>query len=64
MLILDVLDEIEDPRRYNLVYELTDFVRGLCGDALWGTVHCTETALHLCEYRLHTRSEEWNINKQ
>jgi len=42
MLILDVLDEIPDPRRYNAVHELTDVLFTAFAAMLCGATHCTE----------------------
>jgi predicted transposase YbfD/YdcC len=42
MLILDVLDEIPDPRRYNAVHDLTDVLFTAFAAMLCGATHCTE----------------------
>ena len=44
MLILDVLDEIPDPRRCNAVHDLTDVLFTAFAAMLCGAVHCTEMA--------------------
>jgi predicted transposase YbfD/YdcC len=44
MLILDVLDEIADPRGYNAVHELTDVLFVALAAMLCGATHCTEMA--------------------
>lgn len=45
MLILDVLDEVPDPRRCNAVHDLTDVLFVAFAAMLCGAVHCTEMAL-------------------
>ncbi len=44
MLILDVLDEIADPRGYNAVHDLTDVLFVALAAMLCGATHCTEMA--------------------
>lgn len=44
MLILDVLDEIADPRGYNTVHDLTDVLFVALAAMLCGATHCTEMA--------------------
>jgi predicted transposase YbfD/YdcC len=45
MLILDVLEDIADPRRCNAVHDLTDVLFVAFAAMLCGAVHCTEMAL-------------------
>ena len=45
MLILDVLDEIPDPRRCNAVHDLTDILFAAFAAMLCGATHCTEMAI-------------------
>jgi predicted transposase YbfD/YdcC len=45
MLILDVLDDIPDPRRCNSVHDLTDVLFVAFAAMLCGAVHCTDMAL-------------------
>lgn len=45
MLILDVLDEIPDPRRCNAVHDLTDLLFTAFAAMLCGAVNCTEMAI-------------------
>lgn len=45
MLILDVLDEIPDPRRYNAVHDLTEVLFTAFAAMLCGAAHCTEMAV-------------------
>jgi predicted transposase YbfD/YdcC len=42
MLILDVLDEVPDPRRCNAVHDLTDVLFTAFAAMLCGATHCTE----------------------
>jgi len=44
MLILDVLDDIPDPRGYNCVHDLTDVLFVALAAMLCGAEHCTEMA--------------------
>ena len=44
MLILDVLDDIPDPRGYNAVHDLTDVLFVALAAMLCGASHCTEMA--------------------
>jgi predicted transposase YbfD/YdcC len=44
MLILDVLDDIADPRGYNAVHDLTDVLFVALAAMLCGATHCTEMA--------------------
>lgn len=44
MLILDVLDDIPDPRGYNAVHDLTDVLFVALAAMLCGATHCTEMA--------------------
>jgi predicted transposase YbfD/YdcC len=44
MLILDVLDEIPDPRGYNAVHDLTDVLFVALAAMLCGATHCTDMA--------------------
>jgi predicted transposase YbfD/YdcC len=44
MLILDVLDDIPDPRGYNAIHDLTDVLFVALAAMLCGAVHCTEMA--------------------
>jgi len=44
MLILDVLDDIADPRGYNTVHDLTDVLFVALAAMLCGATHCTEMA--------------------
>jgi len=44
MLVLDVLDEIPDPRGYNAVHDLTDVLFVALAAMLCGAEHCTEMA--------------------
>ena len=44
MLILDVLDDIPDPRGYNAVHDLTDVLFVALAAMLCGSTHCTEMA--------------------
>lgn len=44
MLILDMLDEIPDPRGYNVVHDLTDVLFVALAAMLCGAEHCTEMA--------------------
>lgn len=44
MLILDVLDEIEDPRGYNAQHDLTDVLFVALAAMLCGSTHCTQMA--------------------
>ena len=44
MLVLDVLDEIEDPRGYNAVHDLTDVLFVALAAMLCGATHCTDMA--------------------
>lgn len=44
MLILDVLDEIPDPRGYNAVHDLTDVLFVALAAMLCGATHCTQMA--------------------
>jgi predicted transposase YbfD/YdcC len=45
MLILDVLDEVPDPRGYNSQHDLTDVLFVALAAVLCGARHCTEMAL-------------------
>src|SRR5882724_3699129 len=45
MLILDVLDEVPDPRRYNALHDLTDVLFVALAAMLCGADHCTEMSL-------------------
>jgi predicted transposase YbfD/YdcC len=45
MLILDVLDEIPDPRRCNAVHDLTDILFVAFSAMLCGAINCTEMAI-------------------
>ncbi len=45
MLILDVLDDIPDPRRFNSVHDLTDVLFVAFAAMLCGAVHCTQMAV-------------------
>lgn len=44
MLILDVLDDMPDPRGYNAVHDLTDVLFVALAAMLCGSTHCTEMA--------------------
>ena len=44
MLIIEVLDEVPDPRGYNAVHDLTDVLFVALAAVLCGAVHCTEMA--------------------
>lgn len=44
MLILDVLDDLADPRGYNTVHDLTDVLFVALAAMLCGAAHCTEMA--------------------
>ena len=44
MLILEVLDEVPDPRGYNAVHDLTDVLFVALAAMLCGATHCTEMA--------------------
>ena len=44
MLVLDVLDDIPDPRGYNAVHDLTDVLFVALAAMLCGATHCTEMA--------------------
>ena len=44
MLILDVLEEIPDPRGYNAIHDLTDVLFVALAAMLCGATHCTEMA--------------------
>ena len=45
MFIIDVLDEISDPRRFNAVHDLTDVLFVALAAMLCGAVHCTDMAM-------------------
>jgi len=45
MLIIEVLNEVPDPRRYNAVHDLTDVLFVALAAVLCGAVHCTEMAM-------------------
>lgn len=45
MLIMQVLDEVPDPRGYNAVHDLTEVLFVALASVLCGAVHCTEMAL-------------------
>lgn len=51
MLILDILDEVPDPRGYNTPHDLTDLLFVVLAAMLCGAVHCTEFEM-FCEGRL------------
>jgi len=44
MLLIDILDEIPDPRAYNSTHDLTDVLFVALAAVLCGAVHCTEMA--------------------
>lgn len=44
MLLIEILDEVPDPRRYNAVHDLTDVLFVALASVLCGAVHCTEMA--------------------
>src|SRR5439155_9472947 len=44
MLIIEILDEVPDPRGYNAVHDLTDVLFVTLAAVLCGAVHCTEIA--------------------
>lgn len=45
MLIVDVLNDVPDPRGYNAVHDLTDVLFVALAAVLCGAVHCTEMAM-------------------
>ena len=45
MLILEVLDDVPDPRRYNSLHDLTDVLFVALAAMLCGAKHCTDMAL-------------------
>lgn len=45
MVIIDILEEIPDPRGYNAVHDLTDVLFVALAAVLCGAVHCTEMAM-------------------
>jgi len=44
MLLIEILDEVPDPRGYNAVHDLTDVLFVALAAVLCGAVHCTEMA--------------------
>lgn len=51
MFLMDVLDEVPDPRGYNAVHDLTEVLFVALAAVLCGAVHCTEMA-YFAEARL------------